>query len=186
MGLYCKINLESDWGFPNRTPRLGLPIDYTEAINVFSDTFMRISQEMVPVDTGFLKSSLSSSGGGMIIEAEATADYAQYVEYGTWRSRAQPYFNPAVESASDVAFRVARQIYDEAINAEMELMMQKYIAEAQNKVIAAGRAMGAESILGGLFSMFIVIIVGSVISLFNEFFSDLFGPDINGENRRTD
>ena len=40
MGLYCKINLESDWGLPNRTPELGLPIDYTEAINVFSDTFM--------------------------------------------------------------------------------------------------------------------------------------------------
>lgn len=174
MGLYCKINLGSDWGFPNRTPRLGLPIDYTEAINVFSDTFMRISQEMVPVDTGFLKSSLSSSGGGMTIEAEATADYAQYVEYGTWCSQAQPYFNPAVESASDVAFGVARQIYDEAINAEMQIMMQKYITEAQNRVIAAGRAMGAESILGGLFSMFVAIIVGSVISLFNEFFSDIF------------
>ena len=43
MGLYATINLESDWGFPNRTPELGLPIDYTEAIRVFSDTFMRVS-----------------------------------------------------------------------------------------------------------------------------------------------
>lgn len=182
MGLYCKINLDSDWGFPNRTPRLGLPIDYTEAIQVFSDVFMEVSQEMVPVDTGFLKSSLNSSGGGMIMEAEATADYAQYVEYGTWCCPAQPYFIPAVEAASDVAFGVAKRIYNEAINTEKRIMMQQYMNEAQNKIVAAGRAMGAESVIGGLFSLFFMIVVGGIILLFREFFTDLFGPDFNGEN----
>ena len=175
MGLYCKINLESDWGLPNRTPELGLPIDYTEAINVFSDTFMRVSQEMVPVDTGFLKSSLRSFGDGMTIEAEATADYAQYVEYGTWCCPAQPYFNPAVDSANDAAFGVAKQIYDRAIAQEAEMVKQQYIAEAQSRVAAAGRAMGADALIGGIFPMLAMMIIGSIMTLFNEFFSDIFG-----------
>lgn len=177
MGLYCKINLESDWGLPNRTPELGLPIDYTEAINVFSDTFMRLSQEMVPVDTGFLKSSLKSFGDGMTIEAEATADYAQYVEYGTWCCPAQPYFNPAVESASDAAFGVAKQIYDRAMAQEAEMVKQQLIAEAQSRVASAARAMGADGLIGGIIPMFAMMIVGSIITLFHEFFSDIFGYD---------
>lgn len=177
MGLYCKINLESDWGLPNRTPELGLPVDYTEAINVFSDTFMRVSQEMVPVDTGFLKSSLRSFGDGMIIEAEATADYAQYVEYGTWCCPAQPYFNPAVDSANDAAFGVAKRIYDEAVMREAEMVKQQFIAEAQNRVAAAGRAIGAEALIGGIFPMLAMMIVSSIMTLFNEFFSDIFGND---------
>lgn len=177
MGLYCKINLESDWGLPNRTPELGLPIDYTEAINVFSDTFMRISQEMVPVDTGFLKSSLKSFGDGMTIEAEATADYAQYVEYGTWCCPAQPYFNPAVDSASDAAFGVAKQIYDRAIAQEAEMVKQQYIAEAQSRIASASQSMGANSLIGGLIPMFAMMIIGGIITLFQEFFSDIFGDN---------
>ena len=172
MGLYCKINLESDWGLPNRTPELGLPIDYTEAINVFSDTFMRLSQEMVPVDTGFLKSSLKSFGDGMTIEAEATADYAQYVEYGTWCCPAQPYFNPAVESASDAAFGVAKQIYDRAMEQEAEIVRQQLIAEAQSRVSNRANSLGLPSSLVGLFAM---MIVAGIITLFHEFFSDIFG-----------
>ena len=172
MGLYCKINLESDWGLPNRTPELGLPIDYTEAINVFSDTFMRLSQEMVPVDTGFLKSSLKSFGDGMTIEAEATADYAQYVEYGTWCCPAQPYFNPAVESASDAAFGVAKQIYDRAMEQEAEIVRQQLIAEAQMRVSNGVNSLGLPSSFAGLFAMMIVV---GIITLFHEFFSDIFG-----------
>lgn len=177
MGLYCKIDLESDWGFPNRTPELGLPIDYTEAIMVFSDTFMSISQAMVPVDTGFLRSSLRSYGDGMIIEAEATADYAQYVEYGTWCCPAQPYFNPAIESATDASFGVAKKIYDEAIKREAELLQQEYIAQAERQILSAGQAMGAESLLGGLFSLFVMMIIVSITTLFREFLSDIFSDD---------
>lgn len=179
MGLYCKINLDSDWGLPNRTPELGLPIDYTEAINVFSDIFMRISQEMVPVDTGFLKSTLKSFGSGMTIEAEATADYAQYVEYGTWCCPAQPYFNPAVDSANDAAFGVAKQIYDRAIAQEAEMVKQQLVAEAQSRVASAARAMGGEalSLIGGIIPMLAMMVVSSIMTLFNEFFSDIFGYD---------
>lgn len=175
MGLYCTIDLASDWGFPNRTPKLGLPIDYTSAINAFSDTFMRISREEVPVNTGYLKSSLSCSGSGMIINAEAKAEYAQYVEYGTWRCPAQPYFYPAIASASDVGFKVAEKIYNQAIKKELWMVEQAYKAETQMRLAEASG--GGGGLIGWLFSLFAQIIVQTLATLFYEFTEDIFGED---------
>ena len=108
----------------------------------------------------------------MTIEAEATADYAQYVEYGTWCCPAQPYFNPAVESASDAAFGVAKQIYDRAMEQEAEIVRQQLIAEAQMRVSNGVNSLGLPSSFAGLFAMMIVV---GIITLFHEFFSDIFG-----------
>lgn len=181
MGLYATVHIDSDWGFPDRTPQLGLPIDYTRAIDAFSNTFMKISREEVPVDTGYLQSSLHCSGFGMVIEAEATAEYAQYVEYGTWCCPAQPYFYPAIEAANDVGFRVARRAYNEAIAREAEIMQQTYQAQAQMRMAAAGQAMGG-GFLGWLFSLFATMIIQGIITLFKEFFRDIFGNDDYGED----
>lgn len=183
MGLYATVHIDSDWGFPDRTPRLGLPIDYTRAIDAFSDTFMKISREEVPVDTGYLKGSLHCSGSGMVIDAEATAEYAQYVEYGTWCCPAQPYFYPAIEAANDVGFRAARRAYDEAIAREAKIMYQAYSEEVQRKTKAASQEIGGEfKFIGLLFSLFGTIIILSITTLFEEFFKDVFGNDDYGED----
>ena len=52
----------------------------------------------VPVDTGFLRSSIQTARGpeNSAIVAVA-AEYAPYVEYGTARMGAQPYMRPAVD-----------------------------------------------------------------------------------------
>ena len=53
---------------------------------------------LVPVDTGELRDSIgyTVSGEGEL-NFEATADYAGFVEYGTTRMVAQPYFNPPLD-----------------------------------------------------------------------------------------
>ena len=181
MGLYATVHIDSDWGFPDRTPRLGLPINYTRAIDAFSDTFMKISREEVPVDTGYLRSSLHCSGSGMVIEAEATAEYAQYVEYGTWCCPAQPYFYPAIEAANDVGFSAARQAYDEAIVKEAKIIQKAYQEEVQKKIMAASQAIGG-NFIGWLFSLFGMIIIQGITTLFKEFFKDVFGNDDYGED----
>ena len=181
MGLYATVYIDSDWGFPDRTPRLGSPIDYSRAIDAFSDTFMKITREEVPVDTGYLKGSLHCSGSGMVIDAEATAEYAQYVEYGTWCCPAQPYFYPAIEAANDVGFRAARRAYDEAIAREAEIMYQAYQEEVQKKIKAASQAVDNE-LVGWLFSLFGMIIILGITTLFEEFFKDVFGNDDYGED----
>jgi len=71
------------------------------------------AKALVPVDTGALQESIEAeklkqlqwqvtAGGGDV-------DYAVYVEYGTTRAPAQPYFNPAVDGA--------RQGYREKVGA---------------------------------------------------------------------
>lgn len=183
MGLYATVHIDSDWGLPDRTPRLGLPIDYTKAIDAFSDTFMKISGEKVPVDTGYLKSSLHCSGYGMVIDAEATAEYAQYVEYGTWCCPAQPYFQPAIEAANDVGFSVAKGIYDEAIVREAKIKQKEYQKEVRERIMAASQAIGGEfKFVGQLFSLLGAIIILSITTLFEEFFKDVFGNDDYGED----
>lgn len=63
----------------------------------------RDAKIMAPVDTGNLRSSISTalSGDGraasMTAEVGPTASYGIYVEFGTSRMRAQPYLFPAAD-----------------------------------------------------------------------------------------
>ncbi|MDN5687127.1 MAG: HK97 gp10 family phage protein [Brachybacterium sp.] len=61
------------------------------------------AKNRAPVDTGALKSSISSSitrrGGTLRGEVGPTVNYAGYVENGTIHMRAQPYLRPATDAA---------------------------------------------------------------------------------------
>lgn len=57
-------------------------------------------KQLAPVDTGFLRNSIM----GRMIDGlkgivEVFAEYAIYVEYGTRKMAAQPFFHPAVDRA---------------------------------------------------------------------------------------
>ena len=54
-------------------------------------------QSLVPVDTGALQESIDYSVSGDDLTFEATEPYAGFVEYGTSKMQAQPYFNPAID-----------------------------------------------------------------------------------------
>lgn len=56
------------------------------------------AQRYAPVDTGTLKRSieLSIEDAGMTAVVASTADYAEYVEYGTRFMESQPYMRPAL------------------------------------------------------------------------------------------
>ena len=85
MGLTCSLEDPAGlWGLPTTTPTLFLPIDYSPITETFSATVVEMARSMCPVDTGYLQSSISASGGTITVGA----DYAQYVEYGTWKSPA--------------------------------------------------------------------------------------------------
>lgn len=89
--------------FPNI--RRELPKIAKAVAKVYIDMVYEISQDLVPVDTGELKSSGTvtelSSGYRLTYSAKNRSgqDYAGYVEYGTSRTPAQPYVNPAAQAA---------------------------------------------------------------------------------------
>lgn len=125
MGLLCSFTPE-DVGFPREVVEyasdgtiVSQEIDYSGACKAFVDTFLSISRSEVPVDTGYLKSTLKSTTDGWNVEAITICEYAQYVEYGTTYCRAQPYFEPAVEAAFEVFCEEAEQAYNEAYESVM-------------------------------------------------------------------
>jgi ABC-type thiamine transport system substrate-binding protein len=74
--------------------------DLTPALQVAVDEGVQNAVSIVPVDTGYLQSTI----GGEVISAEeaeiyALAEYAAAVEYGTIHMDAQPYLEPSLEIA---------------------------------------------------------------------------------------
>jgi HK97 gp10 family phage protein len=79
----------------------------------------RVAQQLVPVDTGFLRSSITvgSPDGGSLAPGALSAQvgpeaaYGGFVEFGTSQSGAQPYMTPASEQAGEWFVQtMARQV----------------------------------------------------------------------------
>lgn len=56
------------------------------------------AQATAPVDTGNLKNSIGADPDGLEATVTAGAKYADYVERGTSRMRAQPFLGPAFDA----------------------------------------------------------------------------------------
>ena len=173
MGLRVNINA-MDQGFP-MTANVGdisIPVDYSEAAEVFKTMFLDVARELVPVRTGYLKSTIAAEIGEASIgevTAEASAEYAQYVEFGTYRQMAQPYFIPAIEAALEEWGLAAQKAYDEAL----EEAQAAYEAEqAQQQSQEAGGAPVGGGLLGGLALLGLLLIftifIEGIKSMFND------------------
>ena len=173
MGLRANINA-MDQGFP-MTANVGdisIPVDYSEAAEVFKAMFLDVARELVPVRTGYLKSTIAAEIGEARIgevTAEASAEYAQYVEFGTYRQMAQPYFIPAIEAALEEWGLAAQKAYEEAL----EEAQAAYEAEqAQQQSQEAGGAPAGGGLLGGLALLGLLLIftifIEGIKSMFND------------------
>ena len=176
MGLRANINA-MDQGFPMTADvgDISIPVDYSEAAEIFKTVFLDVARELVPVRTGYLKSTIAAKIGEASIgevTAEASAEYAQYVEFGTYRQMAQPYFIPAIEAALEEWGLAAQKAYDEAL----EEAQAAYEAEqAQQQSQEAGGAGGAPvggGLLGGLALLGLLLIftifIEGIKSMFND------------------
>lgn len=173
MGLRANINA-MDQGFP-MTANVGdisIPVDYSEAAEIFKTVFLDVARELVPVRTGYLKSTIAAEIGEASIgevTAEASAEYAQYVEFGTYRQMAQPYFIPAIEAALEEWGLAAQKAYEEAL----EEAQAAYEAEqAQQQSQEAGGAPAGGGLLGGLVLLGLLLIftifIEGIKSMFND------------------
>ena len=173
MGLRANINA-MDQGFP-MTANVGdisIPVDYSEAAEIFKTVFLDVARELVPVRTGYLKSTIAAQIGEASIgevTAEASAEYAQYVEFGTYRQMPQPYFIPAIEAALEEWGLAAQKAYEEAL----EEAQAAYEAEqAQQQSQEAGGAPVGGGLLGGLALLGLLLIftifIEGIKSMFND------------------
>lgn len=67
-----------------------------------ADKIAATAKQIVPVRTGNLKSSIGTKSieAGKTAEVVVSADYAAYVEYGTYKMAARPYLAPAFAAHS--------------------------------------------------------------------------------------
>lgn len=159
MGLYAEFSPE-DFGFPSDFSSstdygdVYVEVDYSEALEAAVDVFMDEATSRVPVDTGYLRSTISASSDGGSASFSADAEYAQYPEFGTWCQAEQPYFRPALQDAMDTFVDYAQEAINEAqdeYNDEMDVLR----AEAGEE----GGGISSEGGLAGLGMMLMLFIL---------------------------
>jgi HK97 gp10 family phage protein len=64
------------------------------------------AERRAPVLTGELRASIGEEGG----EVVATSDHAIFVEYGTRRSKAQPFLRPAKDAMTPIVYKTAEEL----------------------------------------------------------------------------
>ena len=170
MGLFVEFDI-SDYGYVNEVAGIVadlipfyVNIDFAPACEAFVSTFKAEAEKLVPVRTGYLKSTINATTDGFHCSAEATAEYAEYVEYGTWCMEAQPYFTPALEKAMDMFHKVAKQIQDDA----MEQTVENVVAKADDLIANATDV---------ILIIFLMILVMFIYEIIKSFFEDVFGSD---------
>ena len=115
-------NGENDVPWNDQDVEVTVQVDYSDAFAAFADAFYSYAFELVPVDTGHLQSTISASSDDWSMTAEASADYAQYVEFGTYKMDAQPYFVPALNYAwGETADAFQQAVLDAMDEAEARL-----------------------------------------------------------------
>ena len=85
-----------------KTPDLSI----TEIEEKVSNALTKVAYDMeaeakrlCPVDTGRLRNSINIDIQGTKIIISANTNYAQYVEFGTYKQHPQPYIRPALYKA---------------------------------------------------------------------------------------
>ena len=85
MGLYVEFDV-SDYGYVSEVQGdiadmfpVYAVMDFAPACEAFVKTFIEEAQRLVPVDTGYLRSTINATTDGFHCSAEATAEYAEYV-----------------------------------------------------------------------------------------------------------
>lgn len=134
MGLRASFSV-SKLGYPLATPNLQMPINYNPAAETFVRVFLDTAQSLVPVRTGNLMNSIMAESNGSDVLCYTDCEYAQYVEYGTWKQSAQPYFEPALEEAMSEAKTEMDNLYHAALQMEQE-EIEKQQEEAQAGMMA--------------------------------------------------
>ena len=171
MGLLAEFTMD-DLGYADSTDELGIFIDYSEGCEIFAETFLKVAQDLVPVDTGYLMGSLNASATSDGCTCITKCEYAQYVEYGTCYMRAQPYFEPAIEIALEEATPYWDNAVEEAMAEEAELLEEMERAEGTNREGRNPMFSSQPKSFAGMIGNFLgMIFAALIVGLIQGFFS---------------
>lgn len=119
MGLYWECDVIEDLGYPEyEIGPNGNPVyyDYSAGCEIFCAMFLANVMDTCPVDTGYLLYSINAKPTRQSMRCWTNCSYAQYPEYGTVYMRAQPYFQPSLYFAYDIAVMVWEEELNNVLN----------------------------------------------------------------------
>lgn len=170
MGLRGTVSV----GLPTTTSIYHRDIDYSDAVREAIDEFMDAATSDVPVDTGTLQASISCEAEYMGFTAYADTNYAEYVEYGTYKMDAQPYFEDNLESVAEELHANCVEIWQDAEQQDRE----QYQAQIEARMQEA-QELGGESLLGMVLSSMLIGLLNGLLSIIQDMFSMRNGDDTN-------
>lgn len=176
MGLFVGFDVIDDFGYLDMTEEYAIVPDYSEGCQVFAITFLKVARQLVPVDTGYLRSTLKAEGYDTYCYAETDCEYAQYPEFGTWCQAEQPYFRPALEQAIMAARPYWNRAQQEAlIEEEMLIEAEEDEEEEDDFYPTKSSSTGGIGFMGlGWFLLamfFIAVIIVSIEAIMGKEFS---------------
>ena len=164
MGLRGTVSV----GLPPTTSIYHRDIDYSDAVREAIDEFMDAATSDVPVDTGTLQASISCEEEYMGFTAYADTNYAEYVEYGTYKMDAQPYFEDNLESVASELHANCVEIWRDAEQQDKELYQAQIEARKQEAQRAGA---GGASLLGMVLSSILIGMLNGLSSIVQDTFS---------------
>lgn len=142
-----------------------------EAFMAFSNAFHATINDLCPVRTGFLRSTCDCILNGDTIICFANAEYAQYVEYGTSRMSAQPYFEPAIEDG----IRAMKPILDDMADRANQGSISDGRRGAVNvQGAAADESSDVASVIGGVAMFILGLLLMAVKEIIQSILDDVF------------
>lgn len=76
-------------------------VDVDETIKKYAYMMEAQAKSLAPVDTGYMRNSVSTSFKFLSATLSVSAEYATYVEFGTSKQTPQPFFYLAFDSLKD-------------------------------------------------------------------------------------
>ena len=186
MGLFVEFDVIDDFGYLDMTEEYAIVPDYSEGCQVFAITFLEVARQLVPVDTGYLRSTLKAGGDDTYCYAETDCEYAQYPEFGTWCQAEQPYFRPALEQAIMAAKPYWDRAQQEALIEEEMLIEEEEDEEEDNFYSTKSSFTGGIGFMGLIWFVlamfFIAVIIVSIKAIMGADFDYNEGGSSRGRN----
>lgn len=152
---------------------ISVPIDYSSASQAAADTFVSVATSLCPVRTGNLAASISAGTNGNGWYGEATASYAQYVEFGTSRMAARPFMAPAIEAAN-AAYNQAAEIAITEAQEQLDLMIVEMVNSMIDDLMSSLDGVGGG--IAGLLIGFVITLLTELITTPIRMIEDVFAP----------
>lgn len=186
MGLFVGFDVIDDLGYLDMTEEYAIVPDYSEGCQVFATIFLQVARQLVPVDTGYLRSTLKAEGYDTYCYAETDCEYAQYPEFGTWCQAEQPYFRPALEQAIMAAKPYWDRAQQQALIEEEMLIEEEEDEEEDDFYSTKSSSSGGIGFMGLawflLAMFFIAVIIVSIEAIMGADFGYNEGGSSRGRN----